>query len=153
VGRKLAPCPGFRYEPLRPRSAIRSSSRSSQFVHFGYAVLILDTTLLPRSHGSPDLANEKIDEQSHLHCEVSRWRIERVQRERRRMIVRKDAPECAGAAKAQKIKRYHAPSTPYERALAHPEVPAAVKQRLRGQYCPRHGTDWRGREHLRSRPR
>jgi hypothetical protein len=32
------------------------------------------------------------------------------------------------------IKRYHAPSTPYERALAHPKVPAAVKQRLREQY-------------------
>ena len=32
------------------------------------------------------------------------------------------------------IKRYHAPSTPYERALVHPEVPAAVKQRLREQY-------------------
>jgi Integrase core domain len=35
---------------------------------------------------------------------------------------------------AKVIKRYHAPSTPYERALAHPEVPAAVKQRLREQY-------------------
>ena len=35
---------------------------------------------------------------------------------------------------AKVIKRYHAPSTPYERALAHPKVPAAVKQRLRGQY-------------------
>jgi len=32
------------------------------------------------------------------------------------------------------IKRYHAPSTPYERALAHPKVPATVKQRLREQY-------------------
>jgi hypothetical protein len=32
------------------------------------------------------------------------------------------------------IKRYHAPSTPYERALRHPKVPAAVKQRLRDQY-------------------
>jgi hypothetical protein len=32
------------------------------------------------------------------------------------------------------IKRYHAPSTPYERALTHPKVPAAVKQRLRDQY-------------------
>src|ERR1700722_2185343 len=35
---------------------------------------------------------------------------------------------------AKVIKRYHAPSTPYERALAHPKVPAAVKQRLRDQY-------------------
>src|SRR5882757_2384851 len=35
---------------------------------------------------------------------------------------------------AKVIKRYHAPSTPYERALAHPKVPADVKQRLRGQY-------------------
>src|SRR5262249_61847011 len=35
---------------------------------------------------------------------------------------------------AKVSKRYHAPSTPYERALAHPKVPAAVKQRLRGQY-------------------
>ena len=35
---------------------------------------------------------------------------------------------------AKVIKRYHAPSTPYERALAHPKVPAAVKQRLREQY-------------------
>src|SRR5580704_2013571 len=34
---------------------------------------------------------------------------------------------------AKVIKRYHARSTPYERAL-HPEVPAAVKQRLREQY-------------------
>lgn len=32
------------------------------------------------------------------------------------------------------IKRYHAPSTPYERALAHPKVTAAVKKRLRDQY-------------------
>jgi hypothetical protein len=32
------------------------------------------------------------------------------------------------------LKRYHAPSTPYERALRHPKVPAAVKQRLRDQY-------------------
>jgi hypothetical protein len=32
------------------------------------------------------------------------------------------------------IKRYHAPSTPFERALAHPTVAAAVKQRLRDQY-------------------
>ena len=35
---------------------------------------------------------------------------------------------------AKVIKRYHAPSTPYERALAHPNVTAAVKQRLRDQY-------------------
>jgi len=35
---------------------------------------------------------------------------------------------------AKVIKRYHAPSTPYDRALAHPKVPAAVKQRLRDQY-------------------
>jgi hypothetical protein len=35
---------------------------------------------------------------------------------------------------AKVIKRYHAPSTPYERALAHPMVRAAVKQRLRDQY-------------------
>jgi Integrase core domain len=35
---------------------------------------------------------------------------------------------------AKVIKRYHPPSTPYERALAHPKVPAAVKQRLRDQY-------------------
>jgi hypothetical protein len=35
---------------------------------------------------------------------------------------------------AKVIKRYHAPSTPCERALAHPEVTAAVKQRLRDQY-------------------
>ena len=32
------------------------------------------------------------------------------------------------------IKRYHPPSTPYERALAHPKVTAAVKKRLRDQY-------------------
>jgi hypothetical protein len=35
---------------------------------------------------------------------------------------------------AKVIKRYHAPSTPFERALAHPKVPAAVKQRLHEQY-------------------
>src|SRR6516165_7559372 len=35
---------------------------------------------------------------------------------------------------AKVIKRYHAPSTPYERALAHPKVTAAVKKRLRDQY-------------------
>jgi hypothetical protein len=32
------------------------------------------------------------------------------------------------------IKRYHPPSTPYERALAHPKVAAGVKKRLRDQY-------------------
>jgi len=32
------------------------------------------------------------------------------------------------------IKRYHAPSTPCDRALAHPKVTAAVKQRLRDQH-------------------
>ena len=35
---------------------------------------------------------------------------------------------------AKVIKRYHAPSTPYERAMAHPEVSAAVKLRLRDRY-------------------
>jgi hypothetical protein len=35
---------------------------------------------------------------------------------------------------AKVIKRYHAPSTPYQRALAHPKVSAAVKKRLRDQY-------------------
>ena len=35
---------------------------------------------------------------------------------------------------AKVIKRYHDPSTPYERALAHQEVPKAVKRRLREQY-------------------
>ncbi|HET7383172.1 MAG TPA: transposase, partial [Pseudolabrys sp.] len=35
---------------------------------------------------------------------------------------------------ARVIKRYHAPSTPYERALAHPMVTEAVKHRLRAQY-------------------
>jgi hypothetical protein len=35
---------------------------------------------------------------------------------------------------AKVIKRYHAPPTPYERALAHPKVTAAVKKRLRDQY-------------------
>jgi hypothetical protein len=38
---------------------------------------------------------------------------------------------CEGA---KVIKRYHLPSTPYERALAHPKVTAAVKKRLRDQY-------------------
>ena len=32
------------------------------------------------------------------------------------------------------IKRYHDPSTPYERALAHQEVLKTVKRRLREQY-------------------
>jgi hypothetical protein len=35
---------------------------------------------------------------------------------------------------AKVIKRYHAPATPYERALAHPKVPRRIKQRLRAQY-------------------
>lgn len=35
---------------------------------------------------------------------------------------------------ARVIKRYHPPSTPNERALAHPKVTAAVKKRLRDQY-------------------
>jgi len=35
---------------------------------------------------------------------------------------------------AKIIKRYHDPSTPYERALGHSQVPAAVKRRLRAQY-------------------
>jgi hypothetical protein len=35
---------------------------------------------------------------------------------------------------AKVIKRYHNPSTPYERALAHPMVPEAVKKPLREQY-------------------
>src|SRR6201991_951198 len=35
---------------------------------------------------------------------------------------------------AKVIKRYHPPSTPYERALAHPKVTAAVEKRLRDQY-------------------
>jgi len=35
---------------------------------------------------------------------------------------------------AKVIKRYHPPSTPYERTLAHPKVTAAVKKRLRDQY-------------------
>jgi len=38
------------------------------------------------------------------------------------------------ALNARDIKRYHLPSTPYERALAHPKVTAAVKKRLRDQY-------------------
>ena len=35
---------------------------------------------------------------------------------------------------AKVIKRYHAPLTPYQRALAHPKVTAAVERRLRDQY-------------------
>ena len=35
---------------------------------------------------------------------------------------------------AKVIKRYHPPSTPYERALAHPKVTLSVKKRLRDQY-------------------
>ena len=35
---------------------------------------------------------------------------------------------------AKVIKRYHAPATPYERALAHSKVPRKIKQRLRAQY-------------------
>ncbi|MGP0094990.1 MAG: transposase [Xanthobacteraceae bacterium] len=35
---------------------------------------------------------------------------------------------------AKVIKRYHAPATPYARALAHPMVTEAVKKRLREQY-------------------
>jgi hypothetical protein len=35
---------------------------------------------------------------------------------------------------AKVIKRYHEPSTPYDRALAHPMVAEAVKERLRAQY-------------------
>src|SRR6266480_991154 len=35
---------------------------------------------------------------------------------------------------AKVIKRYHTPSTPYERTLAHPKVTTAVKKRLRDQY-------------------
>ncbi|MCC8952733.1 hypothetical protein H8B02_04390 [Bradyrhizobium sp. Pear77] len=35
---------------------------------------------------------------------------------------------------AEVSNRYHLPSTPYERALTHPKVTAAVKKRLRDQY-------------------
>src|SRR4030081_4087766 len=35
---------------------------------------------------------------------------------------------------AKVVKRYHAPLTPYQRALAHPKLTAAVKRRLREQY-------------------
>src|ERR1700675_1160958 len=35
---------------------------------------------------------------------------------------------------ARVVKRYHVPATPYARALAHPKLSAAVKQRLRELY-------------------
>jgi hypothetical protein len=35
---------------------------------------------------------------------------------------------------AKVIKRYHSPATPYERALAHPKLPKAIKKRLRETY-------------------
>lgn len=35
---------------------------------------------------------------------------------------------------AKVIKRYHAPATPYERALAHPKLPKTIKRRLRATY-------------------
>lgn len=35
---------------------------------------------------------------------------------------------------AKVIKRYHAPLTPHQRALAHPKLTAAAKRRLRDQY-------------------
>jgi hypothetical protein len=35
---------------------------------------------------------------------------------------------------AKVIKRYHPPATPYERALAHPRLPKAIKRRLRETY-------------------
>ena len=35
---------------------------------------------------------------------------------------------------AKVIKRYHAPATPYERALAHPQLSKAIKRRLRETY-------------------
>jgi hypothetical protein len=35
---------------------------------------------------------------------------------------------------AKVIKRYHLPATPYERALAHPKLPKAIKRRLRETY-------------------
>jgi hypothetical protein len=34
------------------------------------------------------------------------------------------------------IKRYHAPATPYERALTHPKLSHAIKRRLRETYRP-----------------
>jgi hypothetical protein len=36
---------------------------------------------------------------------------------------------------AKVIKRYHAPATPYERALSHPELGEAIKQRLREMHA------------------
>jgi hypothetical protein len=45
---------------------------------------------------------------------------------------------------AKVIKRYHAPSTPYERALTHPKVPAAVKQRLREAFAENPSPAMRG---------
>jgi hypothetical protein len=38
------------------------------------------------------------------------------------------------ALRRRVVKRYHDPCTPYERALAHPMVAEAVKERLRAQY-------------------
>ncbi|SMX56398.1 Putative transposase (fragment) [Bradyrhizobium sp. ORS 285] len=35
---------------------------------------------------------------------------------------------------ARIIKRYHPPTTPYERALEHPKLPSAIKRRLRETY-------------------
>src|SRR6266576_161253 len=35
---------------------------------------------------------------------------------------------------AKVIKRYHAPATPYERALGHPKLSKAIKRRLRSTY-------------------
>src|SRR5215468_4980295 len=35
---------------------------------------------------------------------------------------------------AKVIKRYHAPATPYERALMHPRLSKAIKRRLREMY-------------------
>ncbi len=35
---------------------------------------------------------------------------------------------------AKIIKRYHAPATPYDRALAHPKLPQTIKRRLRETY-------------------
>ena len=35
---------------------------------------------------------------------------------------------------AKVIKRYHVPATPYERALAHPQLSKAIKRRLRETY-------------------
>jgi hypothetical protein len=41
---------------------------------------------------------------------------------------------------AKVIKRYHAPATPYERALNHPKLSNAIKRRLRSTY---RSLDWR----------